>query len=468
MISELKPYLEYKDSGLQWLEKIPSHWEEQRAKYLFREVDERSIDGQEELLSVSHITGVTPRSQKNVTMFMAESYIGHKLCQPHDLIINTMWAWMAALGIAKQKGIVSPSYAVYRPANSNEFNPEFMDHLLRTDPYKTEYICRSIGIRASRLRLYPEEFLEIPIACPPLEDQIQMVAFLNSKDLFIRRFIRAKRRLIELLGEQKQAIIHRAITRGFDPNVCLKPSGIEWLGEVPDHWRIEPAFVYFKEQFTPNTDNFVTNVLSLSYGKIIPRNVETNFGLLPASFETYQIVEPGNIIMRLTDLQNDQKSLRVGLSSHRGIITSAYLCLKVNEGIMPEYAYNLLHSYDLTKVFYGMGGGCRQSIGYDDIKRLPILIPSLSEQAEICKHIDSNIQLIDILTESTRKKIDSIREYRTRLISDVVTGKLDVRSVTLPAAEAAEVPDKWDGTLEPEADVSEGVDLFEVAQEEAD
>lgn len=172
----LRPYPEYKESRLLWLGRIPSHWTEKRAKYFFREVDERSTTGEEELLSVSHITGVTPRSQKNVTMFKAESYAGHKLCRPSDLVINTMWAWMAALGVAKEFGIVSPSYGVYRPKNHDDLVPEFVDHLLRTQPYASEYWCRSTGIRSSRLRLYPEKFLEIPVACPPRSEQSHMLA----------------------------------------------------------------------------------------------------------------------------------------------------------------------------------------------------------------------------------------------------------------------------------------------------
>jgi type I restriction enzyme S subunit len=237
---KLKPYHEYKNSGLSLLGKIPAHWNERRAKYFFREVDERSSTGQEELLSVSHMTGVSPRSEKNVTMFMAESYVGHKLCQAGDLVINTMWAWMAALGVARQTGIVSPSYAVYRPIRSNLLLHDFVDHLLRTKPYASEYVCRSTGIRSSRLRLYPEKFLDIPIICPPYEEQEQILAFLQVKDQAIRRFIRAKRRLIELLNEQKQAIISRAMSRGLDPSVRLKPSSIDWLGDVPGHWEVLP------------------------------------------------------------------------------------------------------------------------------------------------------------------------------------------------------------------------------------
>lgn len=222
--NRLKPYSEYKDACVTWLEKIPAHWEEKRAKFLFREIDERSILGEEELLSVSHITGVTPRSQKNVTMFKAESYVGHKVCQPGDLVINTMWAWMAALGVAKHTGIVSLSYGVYRPHNQQLFLPEYIDQLLRIWGFIAEYNIRSTGVRASRLRLYPDKFLDISMPIPSLDEQQVIISYLKFENRKISRFIRNKRSLIKLLNEQKQVIINQAVTRGIDPNVFLKPS----------------------------------------------------------------------------------------------------------------------------------------------------------------------------------------------------------------------------------------------------
>lgn len=187
---KLRPYPEYKESGLPWLGAIPAHWTEKRAKHFFREVDERSTTGDEQLMSVSHVTGVTPR-KKNVTMFLAESNVGHKICRPGDLVINTMWAWMAALGVARQIGLVSPSYAVYRPHRSSSLLPAYVDHLLRTQPYASEYLCRSTGIRLSRLRLYPEQFLRIPMVCPPPDEQRAIANFLDQHGRWVRQYIRS-------------------------------------------------------------------------------------------------------------------------------------------------------------------------------------------------------------------------------------------------------------------------------------
>jgi len=162
---KLAPYPEYKDAGVSWVGSIPAHWPEKRAKYYFKEVDERSQTGDEEMLSVSHITGVTPRSQKNVTMFKAESNVGHKRCQTGDLVINTMWAWMSALCFSNHDGIVSPAYGVYRPRSNQDYDNYYLDHLLRIEGYRSEYIFRSTGIRSSRLRLYSDKFLSMPVVC---------------------------------------------------------------------------------------------------------------------------------------------------------------------------------------------------------------------------------------------------------------------------------------------------------------
>jgi type I restriction enzyme, S subunit len=177
--ADLRPYPAYKESELRWLERVPSHWDVLRAKCLFSEIDERSVTGKEDLLSVSHIRGVTKRSENNATMFLAKSNRGHKICRPGDLVINTMWAWMGALGVSPHAGLVSPSYGTYRPIGRNALLGGYAHHLLRTPQYVSEYNSCSTGIHASRLRLYPEQFLCIPVLRPPDEEQAAIVQFLN-------------------------------------------------------------------------------------------------------------------------------------------------------------------------------------------------------------------------------------------------------------------------------------------------
>jgi type I restriction enzyme S subunit len=212
----LDPNVRLKPSGVESLGDVPEHWEVKPAKWFFREVDERSASGDEELLSVSHLTGVTPRSQKSVTMFMAESYVGHKMCRPGDVVINTMWAWMAALGVARQVGLVSPAYGVYRPRRGSPLIGDYADLLLRTRPYVSEYICRSTGIQSSRLRLYPDRFLRIPVVCPPEAEQRAILANVQSGTAEMVTAIAAARKEIRLLHEYRTRLISDVVTGKLD------------------------------------------------------------------------------------------------------------------------------------------------------------------------------------------------------------------------------------------------------------
>ena len=204
-----------KPSGVEWLGDVPEHWEVRRAKFLYREADERSTTGTEELMSVSHITGATPR-KKNVTMFLAESNIGYKRCRPGDIVINTMWAYMAALGVARQNGLVSPSYGVYRPLNTERLNHDYIDSLIRTEAYRTNYLIRSTGITSSRLRLYPESFLDILLLYPPTAEQNAIVEHLERATATTNAAIARARRQIELLQEYRTRLIADVVTGKLD------------------------------------------------------------------------------------------------------------------------------------------------------------------------------------------------------------------------------------------------------------
>lgn len=211
----LDPDVRLKPSGVEWLGDVPEHWEVRRAKFFYREADERSSTGEEDLMSVSHITGVTPR-KKTVTMFLAESNVGYKVCRPGDIVINTMWAYMAALGVARQNGLVSPSYGVYRPLDNEHFNYDYVDSLIRTEAYRANYLIRSTGITSSRLRLYPESFLDIPILCPPSAEQDAIVEGLGRATAAIDAAIARTRRQIELVQEYRTRLVADVVTGKVD------------------------------------------------------------------------------------------------------------------------------------------------------------------------------------------------------------------------------------------------------------
>ena len=211
----LHPNVSLTPSGIPSLGDVPVHWDLRRAKFTYHESDERSYSGVEELMSVSHITGVTPRKQ-NVTMFLAQSNEGYKLCQPGDIVVNTMWAYMAALGVARQSGLVSPSYGVYRPRVDGLINPEYMDLLLRTENYRVEYTRRSKGITASRLRLYPDDFLDIPFLRPPTDEQTHIVQYLRQATANVASTIDRTHRQIALMNEYRTRLIADAVTGQID------------------------------------------------------------------------------------------------------------------------------------------------------------------------------------------------------------------------------------------------------------
>ncbi len=231
----------------------------------------------------------------------------------------------------------------------------------------------------------------------------------------------------------------------YQPYPEYKDSGVEWVGDMPHHWQTKPAFAVVMDQCIKNSDGAESNVLSLSYGNIVERDVENNFGLLPESFNTYQIVNQGDIVLRLTDLQNDKRSLRVGRSTLRGIITSAYLKLACGKELDNRYAYRLLHSYDTTKVFYGMGGGLRQSMKFEDFRRLPFLLPPLEEQCTIAAFLDYETARIDKLIAQQQRLIELLKEKRQAVIFHAVTKGLnpDAPMKNSGVEWLGEVPEHW-------------------------
>lgn len=208
----LNPAAPMKDSGIDWIGQIPAHWEVKRGKFLFREINDRSKDGTEELLSVSHTTGVTPRSEKTVTMFMAENYTGAKVCQPGDVVFNTMWTWMGALGVSDFAGLVSPSYGVYRQLITGMFNSQYLEWLLRSNNYIEHYNKVSTGLHSSRLRFYADMFFGMFIGFPSKYEQDEIVDEVKAAASKIESAISIKQDQIAALKEYKTSLINAAVT----------------------------------------------------------------------------------------------------------------------------------------------------------------------------------------------------------------------------------------------------------------
>lgn len=444
MIAGLKPYADYMDSGQQWLGSMPAHWGQLRAKCLFREVDERSITGKEELLSVSHLTGVTPRRLKTVTMFLAESNVGHKVCRPGDLVINTLWAWMAALGVTKHIGIVSPAYGVYRPTDEGGILPAYANHLLRTPLYAAEYQRRSTGVNSSRLRLYPEQFLRIPILLPPKDEQVAIVRFLDWANSRLERTTRAKRKMIALLREQKATIVHRATTRGLDPNIPLKPSGVPWLGDIPHHWDVRKL---------KHLTRFV-NGLPFKPGDWKAEGVPIIRIQNLNGSETFNYTDRKGLPAGLLIQQGD---LMFAWSGNRGTSFGSFEWTKEFAGYLNQHIFKLF-GYTLPKRYFyyvlravtrhveEQAGGIIGLVHVTKPELGSVEVPFAphAEAESIARYIDGATEAVDRMISRLNREIELLREYRTRLIADVVTGKLDVRDA------AACLPDEADLGIEAE------------------
>lgn len=219
----------------------------------------------------------------------------------------------------------------------------------------------------------------------------------------------------------------------------------DWLGTPPSSWKLKPFHAVMHERANLNHGMKETKVLSLSYGRLVDRDVESNYGLLPESFEGYNIVEPNDIVMRLTDLQNDQRSLRTGRVEQRGIITSAYVTVIPSDDYDPRFAHYLLHGYDLAKVFYRMGGGLRQTMKYADLKRMPMVIPPKSEQERISNFLDEQTARIDALIAEKERLLQSLSEYQYSFASSLMTRGMnpDVEFKDTSFPELCTIPKHW-------------------------
>jgi len=440
-----KLYPAYQDSGLPWLERLPTGWSTLRGKNVFNVVDMRSETGEEEILTVSSSDGVVPRSQKKVTMFKAESYVGHKLCWPGDLVINSLWAWMQGLGFSRYHGLVSSAYGVYRPKLPFASQWRFFDYLLRSAAYKWELQTRSKGIWLSRLQLSDLAFLDMPLIVPPADDAAAIVRFLDYVDRRTRRYIRAQRKLIALLEEQKQALIQRAVTRGLDSNVRFKPSGMKWLGEVPDHWEIKRAKYYLRE-VNERSATGEEELLSVSHiTGVTPRSQKNITMFMASSYVGHKLCQSGDLAVNTMWVWMGA----LGIAKQTGIVSPSYSVYRLLslDAFVPHFLDNLLRIKPYISEYVLRSTGIRSSrlrVYPEEFLKIPLVRPPYEEQERIVQAIEQQTQHIDRAIAQTQREIDLIREYRTRLIADVVTGKLDVREAAANLPDEADVPEDWD------------------------
>ena len=440
----MRKYKSYKSTRISWLDELPAHWDESILK---RQIVERKAGAWGEDINQKDINAFCLRIAdydydrlrfKEGIDYTIRSYdkseMECRLLKPGDILIEKSGGGdKAPVGRAVLYDLDLP----------NALYANFMERLRVRSSINARYMVYYLNALYSRRVIWPyvkfttgiqnldmlafgsSEFVPLP----PLKEQNKIVAFLDKKLSLIESWKSQKEKQIQALNELKQAEIASAVTKGLNTKVKMKDSGIPWLGNIPNHWDMKYLFQIAHEHYISNKDIHNQNLLSLSYGKIIRKDINTTDGLLPASFNTYQVIEPDNVVFRFTDLQNDHKSLRVGLSKETGIITSAYVVVEVEKNsILPEFFYYILHSYDIKKLFYGMGGGLRQNLNYNGIRKLNIPVPSIEEQKEIVKSIQTNIKNIEETILALEAEIEHLAEFKQRLISDAVTGQINVQN----------------------------------------
>lgn len=413
---------EMKNSGVEWIGNIPSEWRIGRVKNAFTRKNEKAHQEEPTILSLAR-SGVKIRDLSTGEGQIAESYYNYNPVEPFDLLLNPMDLYSGAnCSISKVYGVISPAY-INLKANKNYY-PVFYDYYFKTQYWAMAFFAHGKGVSYdNRWTLSTETMMNYYIPVPSLHEQKRIADFLDSKVTQIDKIISETKASIENYKEYKQSVITEAVTKGLNKNVPMKDSGIEWIGEIPSEWKVHMLSQIFYQNKCKNKDLQENNLLSLSYGKIKRKNIDVAGGLLPESFDNYNIIDVNDIVLRLTDLQNDHKSLRVGIVKEKGIITSAYITLRSKENIETDYFYYYLHTFDIHKGFYGMGCGVRQSLNFDELKKLKILYPSTKEQKSIVKFLDNKCAEIDNLILQKEKLITNLEEYKKSLIYEYVTGK---------------------------------------------
>lgn len=425
MDTKLRPYPEYKDSALPWLGEVPAHWRMVRMKHLFRE---RNVRGHpdEPLLAATQTKGVVRKEDyENRTVLAMKDLHTLKLVCLGDFVIS-LRSFQGGIEYARCRGIISPAYTILYPVDdtSHGYFAAFFKSRTFIDALRL-YVT---GIRQGQNIDYVK-LSRSPLPVPPPDEQRVISAFVGKLSQRINRFIRNRQSLIDVLKEQKQAIINRAVTRGLDTNVRLKPSGIDWLGEIPKHWELVPLYAISHPKTVINCQDRELLSVYLNLGVIRFSEVpEKRTNPTSNDLSKYQAVDPGDFVL------NNQQAWRgsVGVSPYSGIVSPAYLVLSLDSNLHPLFANYLLRSTAMVNQYLVCSkgvGSIQRNLYWPHLKRMAVPIPPLDEQEKIVRHIDRKTIVQNSLIDQAQREIDLIREYRTRLIVDVVTGKVDVRNM---------------------------------------
>lgn len=424
-------YSKYKDGGIEWLVEMPQHWGVKKFRYLFQESPEkieREVIGS--MLSVSGYRGIEVKEYDDENKRrLDDDLIGYRIVRIGQLVVNTMWLNYAGLGVSDYEGHVSPAYRAYWISESMDRG--FVHHLLRSELYVQGYTQLLTGIRPNSLQMSRDDLMAFPILLPPLPEQTQIASFLDRETEKIDALVAEQRHLIELLKEKRQAIISHAVTKGLDPKAPMKPSGIEWLGDVPAHWELKKL-------------RHFSNVLR---GKFThrPRNDPAFYDGEFPFVQTGDITSSSRYITGFKQTLNEQ-GIAVSKLFPKGTLVMAIAANIGDVAILdfpayfPDSIVGLVpkSGVDLMFMYYLMIGmkqpmlmtatiSTQMNLNVDQICSLTTACPPYDEQVQIVKHLDKQMQKIELLAAEAQRSIDLLKERRTALIYAAVTGKIDVR-----------------------------------------
>nr|WP_314592791.1 restriction endonuclease subunit S [uncultured Neisseria sp.] len=421
----MRRYESYKDSGVEWLGEVPHCWDVKKVKNIFHLIVEPAAkNNQCELLSVYTDIGVKPRAELEERGNKASTTDGYWIVKKGDIVVNKLLAWMGAIGLSEYDGVTSPAYDILRP--HQQINGKFFHYLFRTPLCLSEFKKNSRGIMDMRLRLYFEELGNIYIPFPSYQEQQKIAQFLDDKTAKIDQAVDLAEKQIALLKEHKQILIQNAVTRGLNPDVPLKDSGVEWIGQVPEHWEKYPLFVQAKiSSITNHIDKELLSVY-LDRGVIRFSDVdEKRTNVTSLDLSKYQLVRKGNFVL------NNQQAWRgsVGISNYEGIVSPAYLILELSNKFESNYANYLFRNGTMVAHYFVASkgvGSIQRNLYWGNLRRTPIFIPPLSEQQRIADYLNTQTAKIDQAIALKTAHIEKLKEYKSVLINDVVTGKVRV------------------------------------------
>lgn len=431
VVAKYQKYAEYKDSGTDWLGEIPTHWDVQPTKRFFRLIAEPAPENNDyELLSVYTEIGVKPRKELEQKGNKASTTDGYWLVKKGDIVVNKLLAWMGAVGYSEYDGVTSPAYDILRP--TKKLNPKFYHYLFRTKIANMEFKRWSRGIMEMRLRLYFDELGRIAMPFPTFKEQNEIVNFLDHETAKIDHLIEKQQQLIELLKEKRQAVISHAVTKGLNPDVPMKDSGVEWLGEVPEHWEGKPLkyLCTYNDDTLSETTPKETEIQYIDIGSVSAVNgiskIETMI-FKDAPSRARRIVRDGDVIVStvrtyleaIASIDNPPENL---------VVSTGFIVIRPNQYLYKGFASYCLRAKGFIKEVIARSVGVSYpAINSSDL--VNISIPSLEycEQMKITNFLDSQTAKIDELIRKAESAIELMQERRTALISAAVTGKIDVR-----------------------------------------